>query len=557
MDKNKTIKDFFNLEITKDFNNNEDGVFSGKLVTYGNIDRQQEVIDSSAFDDVTGKEFPLLFDHNYSQGIGYFKVTNNDEQQLTIEGHFNLNDDYSNKIYQQVKFGTYTNLSVGFRVLDYYFDSNDILHITKGDLLEGSVVPVPANKLATIDIVKDYKLEKESKKMPENKKKVESKETEISTKQLSENIKQLSDTITKGFKQITDNFAKKQETENVEKKQPVEIKKSFKNTDNNSLKSYLDSDQAVKDYYDVITKSYQEGYDGKLSTAWKNNLHQKDFSFSDNGGNAIDLPTQVIKTIQQKVESHKLYQYFAKLNGVDHYSFLIGSTNDKAATHKPGTQKKNSTEALRQVDVTADFVYKYVEANRKMMVDSNTAIITVQWLVGQLADAIVAYIEEAAIKGQDDNTSFQPVLKSKLLAQPADYAGATTGEATLEDLSKAINFVKNKANASSVVLIGSNATISNIRFAKDKNGAYLLNSAFSEPDKLLGYPTVDIDLGDKVVVLANNAYSVLQKTGNIESFTNFKLDTNTNQFLSEIYAGGALTTMYGAAVVGNDAKATK
>lgn len=560
----KDFNNFFNLDLKKSIDNSTDdveGVFTGKLVTYGNVDRQNEVIDNTAFANVQDKTYPLLFDHNYQEGIGYFKVTGNNEQQLTIEGHFNLENEQSKEIYSQVKFGTYTNLSVGLRVLDYYFDSNDILHITKAELLEGSITPVPANSLATIDVIKSLKIDnknndtstKENELMENKKNTVDNKQQQDN---LSQVVKSLSDTVAKGFEEMTNKLNELHDAPASEAPEHdnVQVNKSFKVDNNKNLNDYLKSDQAVKDYYDVISKSYQEGLSGNVTPAWKQTLVNKDFNFQNPAGQAIDLPTQVVKQIQQKIQNHKLYQYFNKLVGIDHYTFLLGTTADGAATHKPGTTKKNSTETLQQLDVNADYVYQYIEADRKMMTDSNTAAITVQWLVGKLADAIISYIEEAAIKGQTDNTSIQPVLKSKLLAQPADFGGATTGAATLEDVSKAINFVAKKANTNNIVVIGSNTTLSALRFAKDKNGAYLLNSAFSEPDKLLGYTTVDIDLGDQVVVLANSAYSILQKTDSIESFTNFKLDTNKNQFLSEVLVGGALTTLYGAAVVGTAAK---
>lgn len=561
----KDFNNFFNLDLKKSIDNSTDdveGVFTGKLVTYGNVDRQNEVIDNTAFADVQDKTYPLLFDHNYQEGIGYFKVTGNNEQQLTIEGHFNLENEQSKDIYSQVKFGTYTNLSVGLRVLDYYFDSNDILHITKAELLEGSITPVPANSLATIDVIKSLKInDKNNDTSTKENEQMENKKNTVDNKQqqdnLSQVVKSLSDTVAKGFEEMTNKLNELHDAPASEAPEHdnVQVNKSFKVDNNKNLNDYLKSDQAVKDYYDVISKSYQEGLSGNVTPVWKQTLVNKDFNFQNPAGTAIDLPTQVVKKIEQKIQNHQLYQYFNKMVGIDHYTFLLGTSADGAATHKPGTTKKNSTETLQQLDVNADYVYQYIEADRKMMTDSNTAAITVQWLVGQLADAIISYIEEAAIKGQTDNTSIQPVLKSKLLAQPADFGGATTGAATLEDVSKAINFVANKAKTSNIVVIGSNTTIDTLRFAKDKNGAYLLPSAFSEPDKLLGYKTVDIDLGDQVVVLANSAYSILQKTDSIESFTNFKLDTNKNQFLSEVLVGGALTTLYGAAVVGNTVKA--
>lgn len=561
----KDFNNFFNLDLKKSIDNSTDdveGVFTGKLVTYGNVDRQNEVIDNTAFADVQDKTYPLLFDHNYQEGIGYFKVTGNNEQQLTIEGHFNLENEQSKDIYSQVKFGTYTNLSVGLRVLDYYFDSNDILHITKAELLEGSITPVPANSLATIDVIKSLKInDKNNDTSKKENELMENKKNTVDNKQqqdnLSQVVKSLSDTVAKGFEEMTNKLNELHDAPASEAPEHdnVQVNKSFKVDNNKNLNDYLKSDQAVKDYYDVISKSYREGLSGNVTPSWKQTLVNKDFNFQNQAGTAIDLPTQVVKKIEQKIQSHQLYQYFNKMVGIDHYTFLLGTSADGAATHKPGTAKKNSTETLQQLDVNADYVYQYIEADRKMMTDSNTAAITVQWLVGKLADAIISYIEEAAIKGQTDNTSIQPVLKSKLLAQPADFGGATTGAATLEDVSKAIKFVASKAKTSNIVVIGSNTTIDNLRFAKDKNGAYLLPSVFSEPDKLLGYTTVDIDLGDQVVVLANSAYSILQKTDSIESFTNFKLDTNKNQFLSEVLVGGALTTLYGAAVVGNTVKA--
>lgn len=52
-----------------------------------------------------------------------------------------------------------------------------------------------------------------------------------------------------------------------------------------------------------------------------------------------------------------------------------------------------------------------------------------------------------------------------------------------------------------------------------------------------------------MVTLAMDAYSLISYQTNAEMFTNFQLNTNTREFLTEIRAGGDLTKLKSATII--------
>lgn len=519
------MENILNLSFNIDNNKIEKGTIEGKLVTYGNIDRQSDIIQFGAFgSDIIGKQVPLLFNHNYNDGIGILEVVEDNAEGLFIKAKINLEDTKGKEIYNQINFGTYKHLSVGMQVKEDYFDDNGIWHITKAELLEGSVVAVPANDKASITSVK--KLEK---KESDNMEKLEK---ELET--MVEDVKNMKSEVEKMVK----------ENKSISEKMVGQVKVNKQFPQEDTSEKYLKSDEAVVDLNNAIQKSVSEGRgDVKLKTLWNNNVKEKGYTFEDK------FPEKLVKKIEAKLQSHGLYQWFNKMEGITNYTFLIDTLGTPLAyQHEAGTQKTESNDTLKQLDVTADFIYRLQKVDRKMLVDNNTAAVTVEWIVDSLADAIIAFIEETAIKGDETATSLQAVIKSELLAKPESY-GVTDTDLTLEGLMSAISYVKEKTGKE-VAIIGGAADINKLRFAKDSNGAYLLPSAFGDSDTLLGCPVFNIDLKGQIVVLAKDAYTLISNKSQIETFTDFKLETNQNQFLSEIYVGGALTKLEGATVLG-------
>ena len=126
------------------------GAFDGTLSTYGNVDLVGDVCEKGCFDEtleLNGPHRPMLWQHDDGEVIGSFDIVAT-KDSLDIDGSFNLDVQRGREGHSLLKRGDINGLSIGYRALDYYYDSDGIRHLTAVDLLEGSLVTFPANTLA-------------------------------------------------------------------------------------------------------------------------------------------------------------------------------------------------------------------------------------------------------------------------------------------------------------------------------------------------------------------------------------------------------------------------
>lgn len=141
----------------------EDGTFSGLLSTYGNLDAVGDICEKGCFDRTIrerGIKRPLLWQHDQGQPIGSFIVSSADDA-LSIEGRFNMDVARGREAYALLKAQDIDGLSIGYIARDYDYDSQGVRHLKDVDLLEGSLVTIPANDLARaqakrLDIMSRY-----------------------------------------------------------------------------------------------------------------------------------------------------------------------------------------------------------------------------------------------------------------------------------------------------------------------------------------------------------------------------------------------------------------
>jgi len=96
----------------------------------------------------------LLFNHDYNRPIGRVIEMSTDKRGLRIKGVISKS---AGEIYDLVKEGVLSTFSVGFLVKDADYDkSADGLIVKDAELLEVSVVSVPANQDATFSLAKSF-----------------------------------------------------------------------------------------------------------------------------------------------------------------------------------------------------------------------------------------------------------------------------------------------------------------------------------------------------------------------------------------------------------------
>lgn len=127
-----------------------DGVFEATITT-SNVDRSNEVIATSGIDTATWEAtgMPVMYGHDYSglpigKGISFRKFNNKmtSKFQLAVAEY-----DFAGTVAKLIKGGYLNSVSIGGVVREW---SEDFKTIMKMEMVEFSVVPIPANADAVI-----------------------------------------------------------------------------------------------------------------------------------------------------------------------------------------------------------------------------------------------------------------------------------------------------------------------------------------------------------------------------------------------------------------------
>lgn len=135
--------------------------FEGYLSTYGNTDRDGDVFVKGCFDEslAARTRYPMLYGHDYQNvdnALGALELSS-DDTGLFVKGTFG-HSEKAQHLRELVEMGAITNMSVGCFIQEYEpIDRERPIagsRVLKADIVEGSIVPVPANPEATVAFVK-------------------------------------------------------------------------------------------------------------------------------------------------------------------------------------------------------------------------------------------------------------------------------------------------------------------------------------------------------------------------------------------------------------------
>lgn len=149
---------------TMELTESEEYIFEGVASKYDEADRESDVIVKGAFtnfNETDSVEVPLLYSHDATKPIGKATLID-DGEYIRARAELHKEIPLAKEAYSLIKFGAMKGLSIGFTVKDYEFaNGNDPFEgviIKEAELLEVSVVAIPANQNAGITDVKELNL---------------------------------------------------------------------------------------------------------------------------------------------------------------------------------------------------------------------------------------------------------------------------------------------------------------------------------------------------------------------------------------------------------------
>lgn len=142
---------------TQKTDSGEFAYFSGYASTFGNMDSYSDVILPGAFS-ASLKEnsnIRMLWQHEWSYPIGSFTKMQEDTNGLMAEGRINLGTEKGREAYALLKARDVNSMSIGYFTKKCQYDEEkDIRYLLEVELIETSIVTVPANRNALITDVK-------------------------------------------------------------------------------------------------------------------------------------------------------------------------------------------------------------------------------------------------------------------------------------------------------------------------------------------------------------------------------------------------------------------
>ena len=336
------------------------------------------------------------------------------------------------------------------------------------------------------------------------------------------------------------------------------------------LDEWLKSEDATKAYEQALWKADNQGVNG-FRAAWREELARH--AYADNS--SIDeasvtklVPTSVITEIEDALnKASELWPLYRKLD-VD--SFTVGAQlagltdNTRAHGYKVanyGTSKKTQKFNLVERKLAADFVVKYAVLNKGDIRRTDKPGALVKYLLSEMPNYILHAIDRQIILGDYTDMDFFRSVQTDAKDTSSESAGKnfvlSAAEGARANLVLDVVGLASKITATGTkVLVLSPDTKVDIITAADGIGRPLVGygndnlAAYLGVDKVItpDWWTETDNATTRAVIIVPEAYGVVGDTS-ISAFTNFALKTNEQEYLSEIFAGGALMKVKSAGVL--------
>lgn len=281
------------------------------------------------------------------------------------------------------------------------------------------------------------------------------------------------------------------------------------------------------------------------------------------------IPTEAITTISDALNTRGsgLWNLFRK-TGMDRLTIggnILGLTEETRAHGYPvasyGTKKKEQTPSFVKRELTADYTYKYITLNKGDIRRTQKPGALLRYILAELPNYIVQTIErQVVLGGYEDMAHFRSITadaadtKSEWAGNKFALTHTLTDDAPLMGFVKASHMVRAQGNK---VLVCNADTVADLLLSANANGnTYIALGGDDTLARALGVSqiitpewwTAEDDKTVAGVVMSASHYALVGDTS-VESFTNFALQTNTNEYLQEIYAGGGLDAEKSAVVI--------
>lgn len=137
----------------------EEGELTGYASISRNTDRGNEVIEPGAYKNLDAfiQDGFGAMSHDWSTYIATVEDAREDDKGLYVRLKFHTTTEAQSVrriVSERLERGKSVGMSIGYRVIDDYYDAKGVRHLTAIELFEASIAPVPMNPIALVASVK-------------------------------------------------------------------------------------------------------------------------------------------------------------------------------------------------------------------------------------------------------------------------------------------------------------------------------------------------------------------------------------------------------------------
>jgi hypothetical protein len=313
---------------------------------------------------------------------------------------------------------------------------------------------------------------------------------------------------------------------------------------------YLKTKEALVDFANLLQRT---GGREALKEAWGEHLHTKGISNPD-----VLMPQALITSITDAFEQSgtifATFNYTGLTMWKSALNTNVADATARAKGHKVGTTKAEQVITLTPKEIRAQYIYKYITLDREVLRETQDTGALLRYVLAELPQRIVMEIERAAMIGDGREAAADDKINSyEAIARTTGDVYVSVQEASQNDLLSDLVTMDSTVTApGSRYLVISRPTLAKIKLLANNGG--LIFPIGSDIAAALGYTAIftpdwmTVTGAPVAIEYVGAAYKTVGDN-TMDSYDNFILAQNKNEFLMEIYSGGALDTVKSAAVL--------
>ena len=442
--------------------------------------------------------------------------------------------------------------SITMSDFDYNFESETI---SNAEIIEVSLVFRGANREARLLAVKSLKGDEMSqeKETPEVLKK------EATTTVYPEVVADDEPEVEQAENSTENNNYNEEKEEEMDKEIAKDAISAMPSQVSKATTDYLNTKGAVVDFANVLQDSagassedFKKAWAAKVASKGITNVEQL-------------LPGALVSAISDGIEKAGTIWNVVNKTGLTVRRIDAETAGARAQGHKRGTTKKELSLTFTDRVIRAGYIYDYITLNKEDIRENQDTGALVRFILETLPKRIITEIERAIVLGDGRTAGGDDVIESfvSILKDAKDGTFATEyTPAKDEPLYKSIIKAATQIEAEGpIYAVLSKSAKADLKLSETKNGALVLplggDLAGTFELKEIFTPSWfnKTNAADyQAVLFVGDAYETVGDNS-IEAFTNFSLSQNKQEYLQEIYAGGALTKVKAGVAIKNPAAA--